>query len=181
MEFGQNLDEVLVFSDFGLKLMIWSLITTSTNRGVEIHDPKFANGGHSIRPSTGHLAILTRPETHDVIVLLAPRTHELVKSFISQTVDAQGLKWSPDGRWLTTWEAARMGYTVLIYTADGHMFKSYHGGQDGDKIGLGISCVEWDPIGNYLAIGSCDGCVTLLRKSTVSILLRLTNNDANHK
>ena len=164
VEFGYKPDEVLVFSDFSTKVTIWSL---KSSRGVEIRDPKFSRRGHCFRPRTGHLAMLTRPDTRDVVVLLAPRTHGLVHSFVLATVDAQGLKWSPDGRWLAIWEAASAGYMVFIYTADGHLFKTYHGGQDTENVGLGIKGVEWDPTGKYLAVGTYDDQVTLLYASTV--------------
>lgn len=162
--FGADEDEILVFSDFGVKVTIWSL---STSRGVEIRDPK-SGWGYDIRPQTGHMAILTRAGAHDTLLLLSPRTHQMVKSTDLQTVDAQGVKWSPDGRWIAIWDAASCGYKVIIYTADGHLFKTYDGDQTFDKISLGIRSVVWHPQSKFLAVGDFEDGVTLLSKSTVS-------------
>lgn len=164
VEFGYTSDEILVFSDFSVKATLWSLIT---GRGVEIRDPRFANRGYSYRPETGHLAILARPEAHDIVLLLAPGTRELLGNFTLDTVDSQGLLWSPDGRWLVAWDAASSGYKVLVYTADGHLYRTITGGQDVDKIGLGVKSVAWSAGGTYLAVGGYDGRVSLLNTTTV--------------
>ena len=166
-EFGSTKDEILVFSDFGVKLTLWSLIT---NRGVEIRDPKFSNEGHSLRPKSGHLVVLTRVGTRDTILLLSADSRELLSSWELPTVDAQGLKWSPDGRWISAWDAAAYGSALYIYTAQGHLYRTYYGKQDPEALDLGIKCVEWCPQGKWLAIGSCEGTVTLLRNGTVRCL-----------
>ncbi|KAA6406573.1 MAG: WD40 repeat protein [Lasallia pustulata] len=163
VEFGYTSDEILVFSDFSIKATLWSLIT---GRGVEIRDPRFANRGYSYRPETGHLAILARPEAHDIVLLLAPGTRELLGNFTLDTVDSQGLLWSPDGRWLVAWDAASSGYKVLVYTADGHLYRTITGGQVVDKIGLGVKSVAWSAGGTYLAVGGYDGRVSLLNTTT---------------
>lgn len=165
VEFGHTADEVLVFSDFGVKATIWSL---NTSRGVEVRDPKFPSCGHSFRPESGHLAILTRPISRDVVMILAPFTRELVHSFTLATVDAQGLKWSPDGRWLATWDASSAGFAIYVYTADGCLFTRYTGGQNADCVGLGVRSMEWDPSGKYLIAGSHGNEITLLDAKTVS-------------
>ncbi len=162
-EFSHNGDEVLVFSEFGVKVTAWSL---KSSRSVEIRDPKFSNRGFGYRPRTGHLALLTRPAAHDIITLHAPTNYKLVETFTLPTVDAQGLKWSPDGRWIAVWEAASI-YKVLLYTADGHLYRTYSGYSEKDTIGLGIKTVDWSPQGNFLAIGDYDNRVVLLSTVTV--------------
>ena len=167
-EFGYTADEVLVFSDFGIKATIWSL---NTSRGVEVRDPKYPSSGHSFRPQSGHLAILTRPMTRDVVMILSPSTRELVHSITLATVDAQGLRWSPDGRWLATWDAPSAGFAVYVYTADGCLFTKYMGGQDADCIGLGVRRIEWETSGKYLIVGSLENEITLLDTKTVRAIL----------
>ena len=164
VEFGSTKDEVLVFSDFGVKLTLWSLITS---RGVEIRDPKFPSGGHSLRPKSGHLVVLTRVGTRDAVLLLSADSRELLSSWELPIVDAQGIKWSPDGRWIIAWDAASYGSALYVYTTHGHLFRTYYGRQDSEALDLGIKCVEWDPQARWLAIGSCDGIVTILRNGTV--------------
>lgn len=165
VDFGYTPNEIVVFSDFGMKVTIWSLLS---NHGVEIRDPKFSSCGYCFRPRTGHLAILTRETTKDVVMVLAPGTRELENSFTLATVDAQGLKWSSDGRWLVTWEAASAGYNVLVCTSEGHLFRTYSGGQDVDRPGLGVKTVTWEPSERFLVVACYNHRITLLSSSTVS-------------
>ena len=164
VETGWTQDEFLVFSDFGIKATIWSL---KTGRGVEIRDPKFPDRGHEFRLRTGHLAVLTRPLSRDVVIVLSPGTHELVNSFTLATTDAQGLKWSPNGMWLVTWDTASSGFALYVYSLEGYLFKTYFGTQDAENPGLGIKLIEWDPSGRYIAIGSYTNQVVLLDGKTV--------------
>ena len=166
-DFGANEDEVVVFSDFGLKATIWSLVTS---RGVEVRDPKTGSKCHDYRPKTKHWAILTRELARDNLLILAPGTHEVLENVELPTVDAQGVQWSSDGLWLAIWDTASSGYRVLIYTADGHLFKTYTGGQTVDEIGLGIKNVAWGPQGKHLAIGDYDDRVTILANTSVRML-----------
>lgn len=161
--FGADENEILVFSDFGVKVTIWSL---STSRGVEVRDPK-SGWSYDIRPRTGHLAILTRAGADDTLMLLSPGTHQVSKITKLQTVDAQGVRWSPDGRWIAVWDVASCGYNIMVYTADGHLFKTYDGGQTSDKISLGVRSLVWHPQSEFLAVGDFEDGVTLLGKSTV--------------
>lgn len=165
--FGYNPNEFLVFSDFGVKLTIWSL---TTSRGIEIRDPKYTVHCYSFRPRTGHMAILTRPATQDILMLLSPSKHELIISVDLPTVDAQEVSWSPDGCWLAIRDAAGSGHKVLIYTADGQLFKTYPGVVDDVSIGLGLKCMAWNPSTRGLLLGDYNDNVTILSKNTVIIM-----------
>jgi WD40 repeat protein len=101
-----------------------------------------------------------------VLTLHAPSTYFVVKTVTLPSVDAQGVKWSPDGRWLVVWDTASVGYKAYLYTADGHLYRVYSGDSE-DTFGLGIRSVEWSPRGDYLAIGGHDRRVTLLSVRTV--------------
>ena len=79
-------------------------------------------------------------------------------------MDAQGLKWSPCGRWLAVWDSAVAGYKVLVYTADGHLFRTHEKPCEG----LGIKSVEWSPSSDFLTIGSYDGRLCFLSNYTFS-------------
>ena len=162
--FGANVDEILVLSDFGVKVTLWSL---ATSRGVEIRDPKSTKRCYDYRPRSKHLAILTRPAAHDTLMLLTPTTHEVVRSVELPTVDAQGIRWSPDGRWLAIWDATSGGYNILVYTADGNLFRTYNGGQTPHNIGLGIKSIAWHPNADVLAVGDYNEQITLLAKDKV--------------
>lgn len=166
VEFGRTKEEVVCFSDFGSKVTVWSL---KTGRSVEIRDPKFPNTRtFGFRPITGLCAVLSRPGPQDVLTLHAPSSLAVLKMVTLQSVDAQGIKWSPDGRWLAVWDTPSIGYRIYIYTADGHLYRVYNGDCDEDGLSLGVKSVEWSPKSEHLAIGGHDRRVTLLSTRTVS-------------
>lgn len=147
-----------------------------------MRDPKIAvlrkhEHAYSYRQQTGHLALLTRPAAQDIVTLHAPGKYEVVGSFAVPMVDAQGVRWSEDGRWVGVWEAAGAGCKVVVYTADGCLYRCYYGaggggggegeGEGGQVGGLGVRGIEWSPSGEYLAVAGFDGRVTLLGTTTV--------------
>ena len=120
--------------------------------------------GYGYRPCTAHFALLTRSSTHDVISVHQHTSYKLASSFTLPTLDAQGLKWSPCGRWIAVWDSAVSGYKVLVYTADGHLYRTYEKPCEG----LGVKSVEWSPGGDFLTIGSYDGRLAFLSNYTFS-------------
>ena len=163
--FGHTADEVLVLSDFGAKLTIWSLLTS---RGVEVRDPKYMVKCYHHRPGTGHLAILTRPAAQDILMLLQPGSHELVKSVEMPTIDAQEVAWNPEGDWLAISDTASSGYKVLIYTADGHLYKTISNSVNNVDISLGVKCIKWSPSTNTLSVGDNDDSIVVFSKNNAS-------------
>jgi hypothetical protein len=182
VEFGRTEDEVLVWSDFASRVMVWCL---RTGRTVEIRDPKFSGKegkGWGYRPWPGEvgkedgargglLAMLCRNAGQDVLMLLAPQTYRVIKRVELATVDAQGLKWSPDGRWIAIWDCASSGYRISIYTADGHLYRTISR-EPSDELnewgveGLGIKTVDWIRGNEYLAVGGWDRRVRILSTRT---------------
>ena len=159
--FGFSPNEVLVFSESGVKLTIWSLITS---RGVEIRDPKYNVTCYSYRPRTGHLALLTRGGAQDVMLIVKSGSYKMLRSVELGTVDAQMVLWSTDGRWIAVGDAASAGYKVLVYTADGQLFKTWTG-ERGRDVQLGLKSMTWTK--QTLAIGDYNDEVVLLQKDTV--------------
>jgi hypothetical protein len=168
--FGSTDDEICVFSEFGLKL---SIIDLRTSKSVDINAPKFyspgtAGKGCAYRPVTKNLALLTRHSGKDVISIHARETFEVTRSWHPDTVDAQGLSWSPDGRWLVVWESAAQGHRSLVYTADGHLFKSWNGptpvlDEEVDiALGAGIKLYDWAKTGASVAVGDYSRRVSVL-------------------
>lgn len=164
VEFGRTKEEVICFSDFGSKVTVWRL---NSGKSVEIRDPKFSHKGYGFRPVTGLFALLSRPGPQDILTLHAPGSYAVVKTVVLPTVDAQGMKWSLDGRWIVVWDTASVGFRVYIFTADGNLYRIYNGDGADEGLGLGIKCVEWSPKGDYLAIGGHDRRVTVLSTRTV--------------
>ncbi|KAF2873980.1 hypothetical protein BDV95DRAFT_539138 [Massariosphaeria phaeospora] len=184
VEFGSMQDEVVVFSDFASKVTVWCL---RTGRTVEIKDPKFSGRegrGWGYRPQQEEwqegrgavLALLCRTSGQDVLLLLAPRTYDVLTRVELPTTDAQGLKWSRDGRWIAVWDSAASGYRLCIYTADGHLYRTVtreppspttdEEPHDYSVEGLGIKTVEWVPGNAWLALGGWDRRVRILSTRT---------------
>ncbi|KAJ5581470.1 hypothetical protein N7535_000090 [Penicillium sp. DV-2018c] len=146
-DFGADENEVLVFHAWHTKLSIHSL---GTGRSSVIKSPKFAHHlGFGYRPNTRELAILLKPETSDLLTVHEPRSYDLINRTVLPTIDAQGLKWSPDGKWIVIWDIASAGTKVLIFTADGQLFRTYSGPSSvDDTFDLGVKQVEWSPVSN---------------------------------
>jgi hypothetical protein len=173
-----------VFSDFGLKLSIFNL---STSKSVEINSPKFYNAGvagkgFSYRPYTSNLALLTRSGGKDVISIHARDTLDVTRSWWPETVDAQGICWSADGRWLAIWESASQGHKILVYTADGHLFKTWNGPlpvSDEDveiELGAGIKLFEWSRNGTTVAIADHSMRVAVLSTPSFSETMSIVHS-----
>ncbi|EFE43730.1 WD40 domain protein [Trichophyton verrucosum HKI 0517] len=168
VSFSQSGHEIIVIPEFNTHLTIFSL-TTGHQRVIKC--PKFA--GHStyaFRPSSGHLAVLTKGNTGDILSLHEVGSHEVITAVNLPTTDARGLKWSPDGNWIAVWDTASQGTMVVIYTADGQRSRSYEGSSTGDDDhDFGVRTVEWSPDSQLLAIGKHDGTVELISGTAVCL------------
>lgn len=181
MVFGGTYNEVCVFSEFGLKLSIFNL---ATSKSVDISSPKFYNQGvaakgTSYRPVTHNLAILTRSGGKDIVSVHAKNTLEVMRSWYPDTIDAQGLTWSPDGKWVAVWDSASQGHKLLIYTADGHLYKTWGGPthvseEEGDSaLGAGIKLFAWNQTTSQVAIGDYSKRITLLTSPSFTVSMSL--------
>ncbi|KAF2845679.1 hypothetical protein T440DRAFT_502292 [Plenodomus tracheiphilus IPT5] len=199
VEFGASEDEVLIWSDFCAGVKAWCL---RSGRSVEIRDPKFIGRdgrGWGVRPSNDIragrggrgevMALLCRSAGVDVLMILAPRTYAVLNRVELPTVDAAGLKWSRDGRWLAIWDAASSGYKLHIYTADGHLYRTITREPAAEADidtnehaieGLGIKSVEWLPGNTCLAIGGWDKRVRILSTRTFAPVVFLDHTAVIH-
>lgn len=182
--FGATCDEVMVFADFGLKVNIYNL---QTSKAVEIPSPKYytlgtAAKGFSYRPQTFHLALLSRSGGKDVISIHVKSTYQVVRSWIADTIDAQSIAWSPDGKWLVLCESAGQGHKVHIYTSDGNLYKTWNGPvniSDEDRdlaMGAGVRSVEWGPNNDFLAVSDYSLCVSVLTIPSFSEALNVVHS-----
>ncbi|KAL4880928.1 Quino protein amine dehydrogenase [Aspergillus karnatakaensis] len=180
IDFGADENEAIAFHAWNTKLTVFGL---DTGRSHIIKSPKFSHqNGFGYRPRTGQLAILLKPETSDLLTIHESRSYELIGREVLPTVDAQGLKWSPDGRWVAIWDTASAGTKVLIFTADGQLFRTYTGLPEADEsFDFGVRGVEWSPVdagsglSQVLAVGKVDGTVDLLKAKTFSCFSTLSH------
>lgn len=172
--FGYDDHEVLVMSAHGLKLSIFNILTS---KAVEIPNPKFhqatsATKGLSFNVTGGHLALLTRSGGRDFISVHCPRTREVVGSWSTETIDANGLVWTPDGQWILLWESPAHGHRLLLYTPDGQLFRSLDAthlsaSPSADNVlEPGIKFCQLSADGQRCAIGDQSRTVSLLLTAT---------------
>lgn len=179
--FGASDYHVSVCSSLGLKFAIFDIRSSTA---VEVANPKFHSAasvrkGFCFRPHTRHLAIITRTAGKDMISIHHPKTTELQRSWYPEIVDAQGIVWSSDGKWLVTWESAAHGHKILFFTPDGNLFKTWSGPQplvpaDAEtKLGPGVRLLEFSADAQNLAI--CDGSrrICIMKMTSVTESLRL--------
>lgn len=176
VDFGATDLEACVFSAHGIKLSIFNL---GSSKVVEISNPKFyttasAARGFSFRPHTHHLALLTRVSGKDTISIHSPESREVQRSWSPDLIDAQGLAWTPDGKWLVVWESAAQGHRVVFFTADGHKYQDWSAGHlqhaQGDmdyRVGAGVRLVTFSPDSQYIAIGDYSRAVCVLHTSAM--------------
>ncbi|KAJ2989561.1 hypothetical protein NUW58_g3412 [Xylaria curta] len=173
--FGATDSEVCVFSPVGIKLTIVNLMSSKT---VEISSPKLfsamsASKGCSFRPGSHHLALLTRTAGKDMVSIHSAGTREVQRSWYPDTVDAQGLAWTPDGRWLVVWESPAHGTRVLFCTHDGHVFKDWCGDHpqsaldDMGQYGPGVKTLAFSPNGRYTAVANGSNRISILNDRLV--------------
>lgn len=171
VDFGTDENEVIVFHSWNTRVTVFCL---NSSRMTVIRQPKLAHHyGYGYRPRTRELAILLKPEVSDVLTVHEPGSHKLLNRTTLTTVDAQGLQWSPDGRWIAVWDLPSIGTKVLIFTADGKLFRTYTGpsGVD-DSLDTGVKQIEWSSpdrggVSQTLAVGKINGNIDLLNTRTV--------------
>lgn len=179
--FGAVDTDVCLCASLGLKFAVFDITSSSA---VEIANPKFFNAAHvrkglRYRPGTHHLTLLTRASGKDMISIHHPKTKEMQRSWSPDTIDAQGLAWSPDGKWLAVWESAAHGHKLLFYTPDGSLFKTWSGPQpmvpsdNETQLGPGVRLVEFSADARVLAVGDSSRRICMLSMTSITESMRL--------
>ncbi|RDA86731.1 hypothetical protein CP532_4207 [Ophiocordyceps camponoti-leonardi (nom. inval.)] len=175
--FGGCDTEILVCSVLNL-----SVLDLTTSKIVEIGSLKFchpstADKGFCVRPRSAHLAVLTRTGGRDLVSLHHPVTRQVMRSWSPDTVDAQGLVWTPDGRWLLLWDSPAHGHRLSVYTADGQHFRTVDASSlsldDGSSPELGVKICQISPDSELCALGDYSRTVTLLSTRSWRQVMRL--------
>lgn len=179
IRFGARDTEVLLWAAFGLKLSIFDL---STATAVELPSPKFyqatsASRGLALRPDTAHIALLTRASGKDLISIHHPTTRQVQRSWHPDSIDAQGLVWTPDGQWLLLWDSPAHGHRLLLYTADGQLFRSLGASTlspepDAD-LATGIKLCRLSPNAELCAVGDYSKVIAVIGTKTWRLNMRL--------
>lgn len=142
----------IILRNAGIQACIISLTRPERH---DISNIKYPDSrGLAKSPNGKCFSALTRSEGQDLVVVFTTTEMGSIKSnsFASQTYDAQGIKWCPEGDpLLCVWDSAAFGLRVLFFTANGHHLKQLDMTAESLRLfqilpgfeGLGISKVDW--------------------------------------
>ncbi|TPX54644.1 hypothetical protein SeMB42_g00189 [Synchytrium endobioticum] len=154
---------VLSFSEFHLRITVWSLVT---KEAAYIQYPKYTDRAYSFRSDSRYLAVAERRDCKEYVGIYDCDDWTMLKHFPIETNDLEDISWSPDGRFLAIWETC-IEYKVLLYYPDGRVISAF----TPCSMGLGIKTVKWSPSSQFLAVGGYDQRVRLLNHYTWSHLV----------
>jgi len=164
VEWAPDGRSVLCFSEWGLRVTIWSLVTGSA---TYIQFPKYPEKGYTFRSDGRYFVLAERHKSKDMVsVYDAADSYKTVRHFPVQTASLASLSLSPTGNNLAIWEGP-LEYKLYIHTLAGDLLASFS--PDPDP-GLGIRNVAWHPNGMFLAVGGYDDKVHILSHLTWNVV-----------
>ncbi|KZZ94033.1 40S ribosomal protein S25 [Ascosphaera apis ARSEF 7405] len=186
IDFGSTFESVLVFGEVNTAVHILRLSSSKVNgdNHLVIKNPKSpAAQTYALRPGgkfgLRNLAMLTKLDTVDYLTVFDAVTYAPLCTTKLPTVDAQGVKWSPDGMWIAVWDVASLGGKVVVCTAEGQIYDVYTGSnpldenenedvedeekeKEGGEYDAGVNCMTFSPDSRYLALGLVNGRVEIV-------------------
>lgn len=176
IDFVFNHNSILIMFDIMPNAALLSL--TNAQRD-DLPNRKFTSQqSYALSKDTRSVAILVRNMHTDYVAVF--QSGQLTKSFKLDTMDAQGIVWSPDGRpFLCTWDSAAYGPKAQFYTALGHRLKQFDLvsqsfsdiNSSSDLSGSGVSVLNWSSQG-----GSRNNNIFIVGYGFKHILMRLQNS-----
>ncbi|KAF4573059.1 Centrosome-associated WD domain-containing protein [Pleurotus pulmonarius] len=147
---------VLCFSEWGLRVTLWSLVT---GRASYINFPIHPDRGYTFRADGRYLIMAERHKSKDTLGLYdVAEGYKPVRHFPLPTSSLSSLALSPSGNHLAIWEGP-LEYKLYIISLNGDLLGSF--APDHDP-GFGIRGVAWHPTGMFLAVGGWDDKVYIL-------------------
>ncbi|KAI0694863.1 WD repeat-containing protein 8 [Cytidiella melzeri] len=151
---------ILCFSDMGLRVTIWSLLTgTATHIQFPLHPDR----GYTFRRDGRYFVLAERHKSKDTLGIYdATEAYRLVRHFPLPTTSLASLSLSPTGDVLAVWEGP-LEYEIFIVSLSGETLGSFAPQTDR---GFGIRNVAWHPSGAYLAVSGWDDKIYILESVT---------------
>ncbi|WVO13051.1 hypothetical protein L204_100661 [Cryptococcus depauperatus] len=186
VEWAKSGREVLAWTDFNLKLSIYDL---RTGEAKVIQGIKSNCGCYTYSPDSRYLATIEKHfgkeytgiyDIHD--------SYSLIRHFGLTTTDAQGILWSPCGRYIAVWDT-RLSYSLYIHSPLGPQISNFTPSsltfllRPEEMSGLGVRAITWAPTGRWLAVGGWDGKVRILENEgwtsicTISVGMRVSGSN----
>ncbi|KAF9022969.1 YVTN repeat-like/Quino protein amine dehydrogenase [Hymenopellis radicata] len=153
---------ILCFSEWGLRVTIWSLID---GRATYIQFPLHPDKGYTFRADGRYFLLAERHKSKDTLGIYdAHESYQLARHFPLPTSSLASLTLSPNGHHLAVWEGA-LEYKIYILSLIGDVVASFSPEPDP---GLGIRTVSWHPSGSFLLVGGWDDKIHILSTASWS-------------
>ncbi|GLB36033.1 putative WD40 repeats [Lyophyllum shimeji] len=147
---------ILCFSEWGLRVTLWSLVTGAA---TYIQYPVHPDKGYAFRSDGRYFVLAERHKSKETLGLYdASDCYKLVRHFPLPTTSLSSLSLSPTGNYLAAWEGP-LEYKLYVLNLAGIVIATFSPDRDP---GLGIRCVSWHPSGMFLAVGGWDDRVHIL-------------------
>ncbi|KAL6299160.1 Quino protein amine dehydrogenase [Sparassis latifolia] len=153
---------VLCFSEWGLRVTIWSLVSGSA---TYIQYPVHPDRGYAFRADGRYFALAERHKSRDTLgVYDASASYRLVRHFALPTSSLAGLALSPTGNTIAVWEGP-LEFKLCVLTLAGELLGTFAPAGGADP-GFGVRAVAWHPAGLFLAVAGYDDKVHVLESLT---------------
>ncbi|KAJ7783658.1 hypothetical protein DFH07DRAFT_788607 [Mycena maculata] len=147
---------ILCFSQWGLRVTVWSLVTGSA---TYIQFPLHPDTGYAFRSDGRYFVLAERHKSKDTAgVYDTADAYKLVRHFPLPTSSLASLALSPTGNHLVVWEGP-IEYKLYVLSLVGDVLGTFS--PDPDP-GFGIRRVAWHPNGMFLALGGWDDKIHVL-------------------
>ncbi|KAI0808176.1 YVTN repeat-like/Quino protein amine dehydrogenase [Fomes fomentarius] len=151
---------VLCFSEWGLRVTIWSLVTGAA---IYVQYPIHPDRGYAFRKDSRYFVLAERHKSKDTLgVYDAHEAYRLVRHFPLPTSSLSSVSMSPTGNYIAIWEGP-LEYKLYVVTLAGTVVCTFSPEPDP---GFGIRAVSWHPSGMYLAVAGADDKVHILESLT---------------
>ncbi|KIY50586.1 WD repeat-containing protein 8 [Fistulina hepatica ATCC 64428] len=160
VEWAPDGRSILCYSEWGLRITIWSLVT---GQSVYIQYPLHPDRGHAFRADGRYFVVAERVKSKDMLgVYDVADAFKSVRHFQLPTSSLASLAISPTGNYIAVWEGP-LEYKLHVLTLVGTLLKTFS--PDPDP-GYGIRQVKWHPTGLYLAVGGWDDRIHIIDSLT---------------
>ncbi|KAH7885892.1 WD repeat-containing protein 8 [Phlebopus sp. FC_14] len=153
---------ILCFSDWGLRVTVWSMVTGSA---IHIQFPIHPDRGYAYRGDAHYFVLAERHKSKDTLgVYDVSDSYKLVRHFPLPTANLSSVALSPTGDLLAVWEGI-LEYKLYVISLAGNIQGIFSPCPDP---GFGIRSVAWHPSGMFLAVGGWDDKIHILDSLTWS-------------
>jgi len=158
-----NGEQIILTSEFQVKLSLWSLVDQSCH---QLPPPKHPEAGLAFSPDGAMLAAIQRWECKDSLQIYDVESWQSISHISIPTVDAADLAWSPDSSCVAVWDDLAQGPSLAIFSTEGECLATHKGSGGAHSHGLGFKCVSWSPSGQLLGVGTSDQDLGVLNSVT---------------